>query len=222
MPVSPSLAWGFALVTWAATAVLPLACGGGLPPSTAPGDSGTPAGSLVAACPVLVPDSGSPCQQPGELDCEYGNDWNPQCNEVAQCWRGGPLNATWQVQLPYQGTDFACPSATSLSPSCPSSVPETQTGVGSACTSAGVFCPYGPVMCGCIQQDSSGADASYSFSWVCSSPGPGCPAARPRIGSACSTSQQGAFCEYAVCGVGGATSCENGVWAEGILLNYCD
>ncbi len=186
-------------------------------------DSGFPVGALIAACPRSIPDGGSPCPEPGQLDCEYGDDWNAQCNTLAQCWRGGPSDATWQLQPPYVGSDFACPTPSTLAPGCPSVAPDTQTDGGTQCSSVGTACPYGSVMCGCTQQDSESASASdASYAWLCSAPGPGCPEDRHRIGSACSADQEGTFCEYAVCGVGTATYCQGGVWLDGVLIDYCD
>jgi hypothetical protein len=186
-------------------------------------DSRIPVGSLVAACPPSIPEGGSPCPEPGQIDCEYGDDWNAQCNTLAQCWRGGPLNATWQLQPPYQGSDFACPTPSVLAQGCPSDAPDTETDGGAPCASVGTACPYGAVMCACTQQDSGdSATLDASYGWLCSNPGPGCPEDRYRIGSACSTAQEGMFCEYAVCGVGTATYCQGGIWLDGVLIDYCD
>jgi hypothetical protein len=85
----------------------------------------------------------------------------------------------------------------------------------------GILCPYAPVLCGCIQTgDGPAPDASGN--WVCSSAGQGCPADRPRIGSACTATAQDDYCMYAVCGIGGVTSCSNGIWAEGVLISHCE
>ena len=201
---------------------LTLVVGCGSSPGTPLPDAGPPAGSLVSACPPSIPDGGSPCPAPGQIDCEYGNDWNSQCNTIAQCWRGGPLDATWQIQLPYSGVDFSCPTPTTLSPGCPSSPPDSQIGSVTACSYDGGFCAYGDVMCDCIQQGSSSATPDASYAWICSNPGLGCPAARPRIGSACTSAEDGVSCQYAVCAVGSATYCTGGVWTYGVLNDYCD
>jgi hypothetical protein len=166
-----------------------------------------------------VPDSGSRCSEPGDLDCEYGTDWNPMCNTVAECWRGGSLDSTWQLQLAATGSNSPCPTPTDLSPLCPVSPPVA----GSSCGTAvmGILCPYAPSVCGCIQTaDGPAPDASGN--WVCSDPGPGCPADRPRIGSACTPTSDNDFCLYAVCGIGGVTSCSGGVWMEGVLISHCE
>ena len=199
--------------------LLALACG---TTSVPPLPDGGPVGALVAACPAAIPSGGSPCPAPGQLDCEYGDDWNAQCNTIAQCWRGGPLDATWQIQPPYSGPDFACPTPTTLSRGCPASLPDAQTEPITACPSIDGFCPYGDVRCGCIEQTSSSATPDASYAWVCSDPGPGCPAARPRIGSACTSAEEGTTCQYAVCAVGTATSCQGGVWGYGVLNDYCE
>src|SRR5262249_12912955 len=69
----------------------------GVPVTTPSADGGAPEGSLVTACPPAPPAAGSPCSE-RTLDCEYGDDWSPACNTVAQCWRDGPLDGTWQIQ----------------------------------------------------------------------------------------------------------------------------
>src|SRR5277367_907558 len=75
-----------------------------------PVDASVPTGVLVADCPAALPSDGGSCALPGELDCEYGTDWNPMCNTLADCWRGGPLNATWQLETPASGANSPCPT----------------------------------------------------------------------------------------------------------------
>jgi len=184
-----------------------------------PVDASAPTGVLVADCPVTVPDSGSSCALPGELDCEYGTDWNPMCNTIADCWRGGPLNATWQLEPPASGASSPCPTPLTLSPLCPPSLPTSDSACGTE--AMGILCPYPPALCGCIQEgDGPAPDASGS--WVCSNAGMGCPPDRPRIGSACEATTQNDYCAYAVCGIGGVTSCSNGAWMEGVLISHCE
>jgi hypothetical protein len=176
------------------------------------GPSPGPGQGLVAACPAQAPAQGSACAQRA-LDCEYGTDWNPACNTVAQCWRGGPLDGTWQLQSPSKAA--YCPTPTTLAAGCPAASMDGQT-----CNASGALCQYGTALCGCFDFTSSAQDASVSSHWVCTHPpAAGCPAMRPRVGSACA--QEGLFCTYAVCNVGGAVYCTAGAWTLGIAPNFC-
>ena len=193
--------------------------GGSSTGSAFPADASGATGSLAAACPGSVPASGSRCSEPGDLDCEYGTDWNPMCNAVAECWRGGSLDSTWQLQAAATGSNSPCPTPTEPSPPCPVSLPVADSACGPEVME--ILCPYAPVVCGCIQSgDGPAPDASGN--WICSSPGSGCPADRPRIGSACTDTSDNDFCAYAVCGIGGVTSCSGGVWMEGVLTSHCE
>jgi len=173
-----------------------------------------PSGTLVAACPSSPPANGASCSEPGELDCEYGTDWDPLCNTIAQCWRGGPLDSTWQLQEP--ATGFPCPTPASLAAVCPPTQPP-----GGDCPAAasGSLCAYPSTVCGCVQL---GDTPDASATWICAAPGTGCPDARPRIGSPCQSNSQNDDCMYAVCGIGGVTSCSSGIWREGVLISHCE
>jgi len=167
-------------------------------------------GELVADCPSSPPVTGGSCELPA-LACEYGDDWSPRCNVLAQCWRGGTLDRTWQVREP---SGDACPTPTSLSIGCPAT---PSTGSCSA-SDAMVLCVYDSARCVCFPFSSVGEPPTYT--WQCqSAPESGCPATRPRIGSRCSV--DGQSCTYAVCSYGGGTYCSDGVWTEAIVPNFC-
>ncbi len=170
------------------------------------------AGALVAACPAAPPAMGAHCAQPA-LDCEYGGDWSSKCNVLAQCWRGGALDHTWQVRPP-ASTD--CPTPTSLSAGCPSTPPSG----GCSSSDPTGLCVYATARCACIPYTSSGPGATTTYTWQCEPPSEaGCPPERPRIGSACH--DEGLTCTYAVCGFGGGTYCTAGAWTEAISPNAC-
>jgi len=183
---------------------------GGVPVLDAGGQP--PFGTLVADCPSVPPADGSACSHP-RLDCEYGNDWDPACNTVAQCWTQG----YWQVTGPSQDPKL-CPTPTGLGPQCPASPPSSGS---QTCAPDGTVCVYPAGLCACSEYSGPGsADASASYLWTCASPDPACPVVRPRIGSACT--QEGLYCDYEVCGAyGGAFSCSGGVWGQGTTINKC-
>jgi hypothetical protein len=181
---------------------------------TAMPDAGAPVGNLVVDCPAAAPSTGSTCSDRA-LDCEYGSDWNPACNTVAQCWRGGPLDGTWQVQAP-AGAATPCPTPTVLAAGCPQAAPAP----ASSCDAVGVLCPYPAGTCLCHETTSSASPPVTTRQWACTGPpGAGCPSLRPRIGSACS--HEGLSCNYAVCSVGGGVYCSGGVWSAGLPPNLC-
>jgi hypothetical protein len=90
---------------------------------------------------------------------------------------------------------------------CPTS--RDQIEAGASCPTFGQVCEYAEGSCGC------GFVGHVSDQWVCDTPaGPGCPAPRPKLGSACAP--DGLACDYGACTILGNPSmtCDGGVWFE--------
>jgi hypothetical protein len=161
-------------------------------------------GGLVSGCPSSAPQAGTPCTKAG-LQCEYGNDLNLGCNTLVACQSG-----TWQSTSPIsRGT---CPTPAN-GPSCPASygaVPQQAT-----CTAQNASCAYPEGTCACIIYCGSQypvgheCDAGTPYTWQCTGAGQGCPAVRPRVGSACT--QEGQNCPYGDCN-GPNLRCTGGAW----------
>jgi hypothetical protein len=155
-------------------------------------------GALVPACPAAPPADNAPCSDP-QLECEYGDDWNPYCNLVAVCTTEG----TWNAPMPANDPRM-CPTPSGLPHGCPASY-----GRPGPCPSD-IVCAYPEGLCACAFT-ANGIGTYSGYEWACAAPGVGCSAVRPRIGSACT--EEGLFCDYSVCGsYGGQFDCMAGVW----------
>lgn len=191
-----------------ALCLLLVACGGKTENTLS--DAGTDgegfdAKPLVPGCPSAEPQAGSSCTKEG-LECEYGNDPRWSCNAVARCESG-----SWAIAL----TDTMwCPTPATNPPECPATF-----GGGGTCTATGTPCHYAQGWCACL--DLGGPpmpDASTMPTWQCSTgtTSQGCPATRPRIGTACT--QPDTWCDYGMCGQpdGLAVQCDGTTltWAE--------
>ncbi len=159
-----------------------------------------------AACPELAPEAGAPCAT-GALDesCEYGNAARSICDTRAQCWG----DAGWHVVSPAFAEDAGvCP--TSLPASCPATFAlASAADAGVACPSS-FTCQYPEGICGCVLEPN--LEQGPPWQWSCSVPVPGCPAARPRWGTACSTPMT---CRYSG-GCGGELQGEDAICGCGI------
>lgn len=146
----------------------------------------------LARCPATVPANGAPCTGV-TAGCEYGDDPQYQCNQLALCGLEG-----WVVQS--AGGGPSCP--TSLPAECPASFAEALAPAGCPSSSANeTVCRYPEGMCSCQP-----AQATFT----CKSPaGPGCPAARPHAGTPC-----GPPCTLWGSGTcdGESMKCRCGVW----------
>jgi len=145
-------------------------------------------------CPEQPPVLQTKCAQPG-LSCEYGNAWwNVSCDTIVDCAGG-----EWFTGA--AGHSPCLPAPGPNSASCPA---DPSTAVGGGCPSDGLTCYYGQgSLCQCGPW---GGDAGLT--WACF-PGGGCPSARPRLGSPCTST---ATCTYAPCDY--AESCVDGVWQQ--------
>jgi hypothetical protein len=145
------------------------------------------------------------------LLCEYGDDRDWNCNVVAHCKPGN----TWEMAA--SGNPM-CPSPPlGLGPGCPAS--HAAASQGNVCMQNEEVCSYPEGICVCQPGFTIGPgmpDASPPPStWQCAMPSAGCPAFRPRIGSACSMPDL--QCDYGVCGVpsGSAYQCDAaGYWTD--------
>lgn len=190
-----------------AVASLSAGCGGQAFTVVDPGpqqDSGPHPGTDAAAdaplpwspvCPATLPSTGSACTG-ANLECEYGTDPNPACNQIVSC-QGG----TWHAS----GFFGQCRPPAPQPPSCPASLHDIKE--GAACSPEEV-CEYPDGRCTCsppfggpLPQDAGGAH------WSCL-PGAGCPYPRPRVGSSCTQANES--CTYYECSY--SQVCSGGVW----------
>jgi hypothetical protein len=156
--------------------------------------SGSGSGGGTTECPPNVPSNAASCPRVG-LACEYGDNANPSCNQIADCASSG-----WNV--PPLGP---CASGT-----CPAAYADVVQ--NKACSPEGLDCSYAEGQCDCT---STLPVASPAPVWECTTPASGCPAPRPRIGSPCT--QPGLSCNYGACTGGVAVECENGIWTQELL-----
>jgi hypothetical protein len=157
------------------------------------GSSGSSSGSSSGGpCPANPPTNAASCPTIG-LDCEYGSNPNPSCNELAECeatgWTFSPIGP---------------PCPTGMCPATYADVPKNKT-----CSPDGLDCAYPEGECNCTGDVEI---AGPNPQWQCTTPAGGCPEPRPRIGSACT--QPNLSCDYGACAGGVAVECQNGVWTQ--------
>jgi hypothetical protein len=169
--------------------LLPDGLDGGLPPPPAPDAS-------VSGCPSSPPPSGSACSG-APLDCEYGTDPNPYCNQLFAC---APSTGAWQ-DISTSGI-CAPPGA-----ACPGFQSTFQATV---CPIDGQTCSYPQGTCVCTQ-DPGGLPTTNGPIWSCVPPTPGCPATRPTLGTVCGDPSL-TDCDYGQCSGGVGLGCVNGYW----------
>lgn len=178
--------------------------GTGGPVSDGGAGSDAPAEAGGGPCLATTPSDGSMCGPQG-LVCEYGTATVQACDTIASC-NGG----RWQVTAPGPGGLLCMGGGVG---ECPSSLSAVQ--VGSHCTPLALVCDYPQGRCACdVRTGAPVTDASAQATWICPSPGPGCPAPRPRLGTPCTT--EGLACDYGTCAIPGATAerCTGGIWVQ--------
>jgi hypothetical protein len=189
------------------SSVLLGACGGATSNVGPGGDGGTEGGSGSdggtgndaaadagggGACPSSPPTAGAACPQTG-LECEYGTNPNPSCNQIVQC-----TNTGWVDQ-----GNTGCPAG--QCPATYASVPLDQN----CKNDNGVVCSYAEGTCTC----SFGAPPHTNGPvWQCFVAKAGCPSPRPDIGTTCTS--PGESCDYGACQGGIALKCSGGVWQQ--------
>ncbi len=192
------------LRAWPSVVLVALAgCGGQTEPSTGSGGatasgsgSGSSSGGASAACPTNAPTRGAACTTAG-LQCEYGSSPRPSCDIVARCTSG-----VWAIAQPTGDGGSAC-----VAGPCPATSPSP----ASACAPQGLSCFYSPYWCNCAVRPSPTGNSSV-VDWSCTPLGPGCPASRPRLGTACT--QPELTCDYGVCSGSTEEVCTRGIWQE--------
>jgi hypothetical protein len=122
------------------------------------------------SCPPIAPKSAMPCGV-ANLECEYGDSFDPRCNTIARCTSGA-----WRL-IPPSGL---CPLPDAAKDECPSSPfgPER----GHPCPVEGAICPYSDGVCDC-QRD---GDAGTEPVWACATFT--CKGPRSRLGCTCTDS----------------------------------
>ncbi|MGZ3420482.1 MAG: hypothetical protein ACXVEE_21580 [Polyangiales bacterium] len=186
-----------------------VACGGSV--TTDQSDSGTDSGTDSGSdsgpsggCPATPPSAAAACTRAG-LQCEYGDDPRVECRTIATC-----TDAKWEI----------------TSPKCIGLPPETcpatrEAAAGMDCTTKGAFCSYDGLACectNCIKYPVERCDGPLK--WACDAPNPDatCPAARPRLGTVCSS--EGQQCNYG-CENGVSRKCVGGVWTSASSPGGC-
>jgi hypothetical protein len=169
------------------------------------GDSATDGGGGPSKCPATMPFQDAACASEG-LKCEYGSNPILSCNAIAVCQSG-----KWSLMVP---PPDGCMDPGPNPKTCPAtfaSVPR-----GQSCSDAyPTFCSYPQGQCGCtVAAGPIPMDASASATWICESPGAGCPRPRPHVGDACASA--GLVCDYGSCTLpsGIQLECSGGVWTD--------
>jgi hypothetical protein len=167
------------------------------------GSSGSSSGGESPGCPSSPPASNTPCTIP--LSCEYGDDPDPQCNTLASC-----ENDSWTTSPPIEAS---CPTSPPGTRGCPVSF--SQVPVGQACVIA-AECAYPQGRCACTEQVSGPAQPNGGSTWVCETPGAGCPEPRPLAGTSCNANPN-LTCDYGACTLPGGVNmqCTDGAWVIG-------
>jgi hypothetical protein len=127
---------------------------------------------------------------PDGLQCEYGTNPEPSCNQLFLC-----LSGLWDAT-----GGSTCPVGT-----CPMRFVDVHE--GQACMPNGLDCAYLEGECNCTISVPAGTGTTST--WHCFHP-QGCPEPRPRLGSACT--QDGQMCDYGACTSGIAETCMGGYW----------
>jgi hypothetical protein len=160
-------------------------------------DSGSDTGP-GGACPSSAPTESAACSPVG-LECEYGSNPNPDCNQLWDCTTAGWSNDTAKTGCPPAGD---CP---------PSYAAAMGTGAAVTCALAeeDLTCSYPQGTCIC----SDGSLPTVGGpDWMCIPATASCPSPRPALGSACS--DPGTECDYGACSGGIAIMCKDGVWQQ--------
>jgi hypothetical protein len=183
--------------------------GGGADDGAAAGDDGgavgTGDGGGAAFCPATRPQAGTACA-PADFECEYGTDPLVPCDQSSVCNKG-----VWAA------VSFAnpptCPTPTPTeNVKCPLTYAAGQAVENTSCSDEGLTCSYPQGICACARAQ---AGAGGGAQWHCPTPGSGCPATRPRLGSSCAGAAAGVQCDYGTCTlrVGVAEKCgTDGHW----------
>lgn len=195
-------------IVWSVSVSVLVACGGTSEDADAgldaAHDTGSDTGSPSGRCPAERPGPTESCEHEG-LVCEYGAR---SCLSFAEC-----VDGNWLVAVP------RCPP---MPPDgCPSTRAEAQ---GEACAGAeGSVCDVeGDLLCRCTSCPSPSpicvpVDPPV---WACEAPNmePGCPAAQPRLGTACAP--EGQVCDYG-CEDGARRVCVDGGWTRSSMPGGC-
>jgi hypothetical protein len=182
-------------------ALLSLHCGGIVDNG---GDGGTQPDAESGGCPSSTPANGSACAS-SLLLCEYGSNPRWACDTVALCSSSG-----WQVSPPASD----CPT-----PTCPTGVqPGASCDGAQSCDDSSAS---RTAFCSCVSGGPVHSDGGPPGSWICTAAAPGCPAVRPRLGSACA--EPNLDCDYGICaGPSGLdVMCSEGTWIQGKQTEPC-
>jgi hypothetical protein len=158
-------------------------------------------------CPNEAPAVGSPCTlqplQNENVQCEYGYVPSTlKCDPIFEC-----VDGQWQ-QYPASSLGACTGAPGPLPSSCPAAYGDVAS--GSLCPQVGVTCTYDPLhVCAC-EVVGGGSGGAGSLAWECPTIGSGCPAQRPRLGTACTDTAGDDCTYYDACDP--SESCWDGVW----------
>lgn len=181
---------------------LVVACGGESAPGVDGGggsDAGDGGGGT--ACSVQEPTPSTACAREGQV-CDYGDD--PRCLKDYTCTGG-----KWSTHK------NACPPP---EPTCPAT---RETAAGQVCATKDASCNYAGLLCSCTNCTKYPVvQCSGPLTWRCDAPNttPGCPAARPNTGQACS--DEGVLCDYG-CEPNVSRQCTKGAWVPASSPGGC-
>lgn len=228
-------AFVLAIVTLVASATAIGACSGKTDegsPSSNDGGSKTPSGTANHPdCPASDPGDGAACKKDG-LVCEYGDDFDPRCNQLRAC-SGGRFG----TPILYTGGTKTCGAPPPTVPPNPAACPASKDAIteDQACSPKDTKCNFAGARCWCgafcptapVAQPPCNPDAGVTTNccdtsrseWHCFEGPAFCGAQRPRVGSPCTTEGEScAISEAAECGQT-TLACQRGEWT--IPNNSC-
>ena len=168
---------------------------------------GGPALARNPACPVEIPESGSPCSASDPaVSCEYRTAGKP-----AWCITSVGCDPLGDGSVPNPSYGWQVASCLANAPDCPSSYAAAS---GATCTTQGNACGYDEGSCNCGQcwRGAPGTpDSSTALQWNCATWAGNCQSPRPLFGDACDPSLEGTSCNE--CSASGpAMQCKDGYW----------
>lgn len=218
-----------AVASFVASTTLVVACSGMTADgASAPNDGGSETSTTTTKnhpdCPAADPGDGAACTKDGLL-CEYGDDFDPRCNQLRVC-SGGRYGSP----ILFGGGGKKCGAPPPVVPPNPAACPGSKGAIteGQTCAAKGTACSFDGARCTCgafcptapVERPPCDPDAGVTTNccdqsrseWHCFEGPSFCSKDRPRVGSPCT--EEGKSCattEPAECGQGLIT-CKDGVW----------
>ncbi len=200
-------------------------------------DAGAPDGDATDAaaadaspdrtCPPISPSEGEACDTPG-LWCEFGGGAHQRCATRALCTKKAGTGG--KIEWATFGADFPCAPNVAACP------PSFGAASDASCPVTTGSCDYSAGRCTC--GECGDTDGGRLFQWRCrawddvapflddgglATAPAGCPADRPRLGTACAS--EGFVCGYDACygvSLGPYLTCTEGEWSVGPQTDLCN